>query len=200
MFRIYSKEKARAIISGNSDLIKRICTSCRIPEAYLKAVLMMEIPAIDIYDYLADAAVSMNWLRYTLFQSYRPERHTKNPFRKYDSSTGYGQIFARVAIDAILFARSKGISLKTELPEIVSSEQPEDLRKIWFRLKTDREFNLICCALNLYHCADQMTGNTDFYAFTSDEIKLIFSRYNGNVKTITAYGEKAYQYYQEFCS
>ena len=200
MFRIYSKKKAEIIIFSNSGLISRICASCKIPEAFLKAVLMMEIPDIDLFDYLADAAVSMNWLRYMLFQSYQPVRHTKNPFRKYDSSTGYGQIFARVAIEAISFAQRRGIIMEPIIPENLSAEHPDDLRKIWFRLNRNREFNLTCCALNLYHCADQMTGKTNFYAFTPDDIKLIFSRYNGNVNKITPYGEKAYQYYQEFCS
>ena len=107
--RIYSTGRARKIVEENASLIDSICTSFCLPPAYLKAVLLMEIPQIDLKDVLADAIVKMNWLRYSLFHVYTPERHTRNPLRKFDSSTGYGQIFARVAIEAILFAEERDI-------------------------------------------------------------------------------------------
>ncbi|MBR2703373.1 MAG: hypothetical protein IKE47_04335, partial [Oscillospiraceae bacterium] len=59
-------------------------------------------------------------------------------------------------------------------------------------------FNLKCSALNLLHAAFQMTGRVDFGQYTEEELKLIFTRYNGNVKQISAYGEKAYRYYLNF--
>ena len=40
-----------------------------------------------------------------------------------------------------------------------------------------------------------MTGRIDFEHYTPEEMKLIFTRYNGNLKQISPYGEKAYQYY-----
>ena len=40
-----------------------------------------------------------------------------------------------------------------------------------------------------------MTGRIEFDGYSPEEIKLIFSRYNGNVRHITAYGEKAYAYF-----
>ncbi|MBP5743310.1 MAG: hypothetical protein J6W44_00170 [Oscillospiraceae bacterium] len=195
MIKLYSMEKTKRILSVHSDLIDSICTLYHLPSACLKAILLMEIPEIDLMDLLADASVRLNWFRYSLTHSYAPERHTRNPLRKYDSSTGYGQIFSRVAIEAVLFARSRGIPVDIGLSGDLSPSRPEDLQRVWLRLHRDTVFNLNCAALNLLHAAFQMTGRLDFVHYTEEEMKLVFTRYNGNVKQISAYGEKAYRYY-----
>lgn len=196
MLKLYSIKKAQRIISDHSDLIDSICTSYHLPSACLKAILLMEIPEIDLIDVVADTSVMLNWLRYSLSHSYNPERHTRNPLRKFDSSTGYGQIFSRVAIEAILFARSRGIPVDAGISGELSPARPDDLRRVWLRLNRDPVFNLRCSALNLLHAAFQMTGRVDFEHYTDEEMKMIFTRYNGNVKKISAYGEKAFQYYK----
>ena len=193
--KLYTPEKADRIIQDNAALIESVCASCRIPPSFLKAVLCMEIPEIDISDIIADKLVTFNWFRYSLFHIYTPQRHTRNPLHKFDSSTGYGQIFSRVAIEALLFARGKGIPAGAVISGDLSTDNPDDLRRIWLRLHHDKAFNLTCSALNLVHAAYQMTGRIEFGGYTPDEIRLIFSRYNGNVKHITAYGEKAYACY-----
>ena len=195
MLKLYSTKKAQKIISERSNLIDSICAFYRLPSACLKAIMLMEIPEIDLMDVVADTSVRLNWLRYSLIHSYNPERHTRNPLRKFDSSTGYGQIFSRVAIEAIQFARSRGIPVDVGIAGELSPSRPEDLRLVWLRLNRDPVFNLNCSALNLLHSAFQMTGRIDFDHYTQDEMKLIFTRYNGNLKQISAYGEKAYQYY-----
>ena len=198
MFKLYSMEKAKRVGSDHSDLIESICAPYRLPSACLKAILLMEIPEIDLTDLFADTIVWLNWLRYSLTHRYNPERHTRNPLRKFDSSTGYGQIFSRVAIEAILFARSRGIPVDAGISGELSPVRPEDLRRVWLRLNHEPVFNLNCSALNLLHAAFQMTGRVDFGQYTEEELKLIFTRYNGNVKQISAYGEKAYRYYLNF--
>ena len=196
MLKLYSVKKAQSIISDYSDLIDSICTSYHLPSACLKGILLMEIPEIDLMDIFADTSVMLNWLRYSLSHSYNPERHTRNPLRKFDSSTGYGQIFSRVAIEAILFARSRGIPVDAGISGELSPARPDDLRRVWLRLNRDPAFNLRCSALNLLHAAFQMTGRVDFEHYTDEEMKMVFTRYNGNVKQISAYGEKAFQYYK----
>ena len=158
MFKLYSMEKAKRIVSDQSDLIESICAPYRLPSACLKAILLMEIPEIDLTDLFADTIVWLNWLRYSLTHRYNPERHTQNPLRKFDSSTGYGQIFSRVAIEAILFARSRGIPVDAGISGELSPVRPEDLRRVWLRLNHEPVFNLNCSALNLLHAAFQMTG------------------------------------------
>ena len=198
MIKFYSKSRVRQIIADNSVLIENICASCHLPPAYLKAILMMELPEINFSDMLADAVVSINWLRYSFNHSFIMDRHTRNPLKKFDSSTGFGQVFSQVAIEAILFAEREGIPVFLGIPGELYPFNPEDLRQVWVRLKNDRVFNLSCAALNIIHAAFQMTGRVDFDSYSEEEKKMIFSRYNGNVQKISAYGEKAYQYYLEY--
>ena len=198
MLKLYSQEKALRIIRQQDVLIRNICSSYSLPPACLKAILLMEIPGINLMDLAADATVRLNWLRYSLGGRYSPARHTRNPLRKYDSSTGYGQIFSQVAIEAILFAENMGIPVYTGTPEELYPFRPKDLEQVWKRLNRDRVFNLSCAALNLLHAAFLMTGKTDLSTATEEELKLTFSRYNGNVKKVTAYGEKAYSFYLRF--
>ena len=198
MFRLYDSRKARSIIAQQSTLIENICAFYRLPCAYLKAILLMELPQIDLLDVLADAVVHVNWLRYSLFHSFTLDRHTRNPLRKFDSSTGYGQIFSQVAIDAILFAEDEGIPLNLGVSGELYPFNPEDLQRVWKRLNGDLVFNLSCSALNLLFCAFQMTGKVDFANYSEEEIQMILSRYNGTAERISPYGKQAYRYYLDF--
>ncbi len=195
---LYSERKAYYMIGRNRELIESICQSYALPASCLKAILMMELQDIRPSDYLADALVSFNWLRYSLFRCFVLDRHTRHPLRKFDSSTGYGQIFSQVAIEAILFAQRMDIPLYLGISGELFPFNPDDLRRIWRRLRRDRVFNLSCAALNLLHSAFQMTGETNFNRLSEDGKKMTFSRYNGNAQQISPYGEQAYRYYLEF--
>ena len=197
MLRLYGENKARKIIADQNALIESICAYYHVPSAYLKAVLLMEIPEINAFDALADAVVGFNWLRYSHGGSFTIDRHTRNPLRKFDSSTGYGQIFSQVAIEAILFAESEGIPLNLGITGELFPFRPEDLERVWKRLHGDRVFNLSCAVLNIIHAAFEMTGRVDFENYGEEEIKMILTRYNGNAQRISEYGEKAYRLYQE---
>lgn len=196
--KLYSRKRIEKIIAENTALIENICASYGLPPAWLKAILLMELPEFDLTDILADAVVSFNWFRYSLGRPFVLDRHTRNPLRKFDSSTGYGQIFSQVAIEAILFAQREGIPLFLGISGDLYPFNPDDLQRIWKRLHQDRVFNLSCAALNLIHAAFEMTGRVDFPGYSEDEIKMIFSRYNGNAKRISEYGEKAYRHYLAF--
>ena len=198
MLNLYSCSKTKKLIDQNSALIDSICTSYHLPSVYLKTILRMELPEINVFDVLADILVAFNWSRYTLFGTFDLERHTRNPLRKFDSSTGFGQIFAQVAIEAILFAQSQDISVFLGIPEALYPFNPHDLKRIWSRLHHDKVFNLSCAALNIIHAAFEMTGRIDFKDYNEREIKMILSRYNGNAQAISPYGEKAYQLYLEY--
>ena len=71
---------------------------------------------------------------------------------------------------------------------------------MWRRLNRDQVFNLSCSALNLLHCAWQMTGRLAFGSYSPQELKLIFTRYNADVKQVTQYGEAAYAWYLRFAA
>lgn len=198
MLRLYGQRKTRKIITDNHDLIENICAFYQVPSAYLKSILLMELSETNLFDLLADTLVSCNWLRYSKGGRFGLDRHTHNPLMKYDSSTGYAQIFSQVAIEAILFAESEGIPLNLGLSGDLFPFNPDDLERIWKRLRNDRVFNLSCAVLNIIHAAFQMTGRVDFDSYDEEEIKMILTRYNGNAQKISEYGEKAYRYYMDF--
>ena len=198
VLNLYGQNRTKKLIDQNSALIENICASYHLPPAYLKAVLRMELPEINVFDALADVLVALNWGRYSLFGSFDLERHTRNPLRKFDSSTGYGQIFAQVAIEAILFAQSRKIPLFLGVSDELFPFRPNDLKRIWARLHHDKVFNLSCAALNIIHAAFEMTGRIDFEGYNEREIKMTLSRYNGNAQIISPYGEKAYLFYLEY--
>ena len=197
MIHLYSEQSAMQELRRFDGEIGRICRECGLPPAYLKAVLMMELTRMDILDPLADTLVAVNWAGAPLL---RPSPDSGNPLHKLDSSTGHGQIFSRVAILAINFARERGITTQalSDLKEGLDPTDPEDLRLVWRRLNRDTVFNLSCAALNLLRCAWQMTGRIDFDSYSPQETKLIFTRYNADVKSVTAYGEEAYSWYLRF--
>ena len=73
-----------------------------------------------------------------------------------------------------------------------------DIRLVWGRLHRDPIFNMTAAALNLLSAAEEKTGRIDFPSYSPEELKLIFTRYNGTVPHITPYGEAVYQHYLRY--
>ena len=203
--KLYSPNRAERILRSLDSDIEGICRMVHLPSAVLKAVLYKEITDIDFFDPLADAIVAFNWQRVHLLNHLPDLEGSQNKssfFRKFDSSTGYGQIFARTAILAIRFATIHGI-ITTETiglgkGQAFSPDSPADVFEIWMKLHRERNFNLACSALNLLFAAWEMNGRITFENFSPDELKGIFTRYNANVRQITPYGEITYQYYLKY--
>lgn len=205
MIKLYSPNRAERILRSLDSDIEGICRMVHLPSAVLKAVLYKEITDIDFFDPLADAVVAFNWQRISLLNHLPDLEDNQNKsgfFRKFDSSTGYGQIFARTAILAIQFATTHGIitteTLGFRKGQTFSPDSPADVFEIWKKLHRDRSFNLACSALNLLFAAWDMNGRITFETFSPDELKRIFTRYNANVRQITPYGEVTYQYYLKY--
>ena len=203
--KLYSPNRAEHILRSLDSDIEGICRMVHLPSAVLKAVLYKEITDIDFFDPLADAIVAFNWQRVHLLNHLPDLEGSQNKssfFRKFDSSTGYGQIFARTAILAIRFATIHGI-ITTETiglgkGQAFSPDSPADVFEIWMKLHRERNFNLACSALNLLFAAWEMNGRITFENFSPDELKRTFTRYNANVRQITPYGEVTYQYYLKY--
>ena len=203
--KLYSPNRAERILRSLDSDIEGICRMVHLPSAVLKAVLYKEITDIDFFDPLADAIVAFNWQRVYLL-NHLPDLEGKQNksgfFRKFDSSTGYGQIFARTAILAIRFATTHGIitteTLGLRKGQTFSPDSPADVFEIWKKLHRERSFNLACSSLNLLFAAWDMNGRITFENFSPDELKLTFTRYNANVRQITPYGEVTYQYYLKY--
>ena len=206
MLKLYSKKAAERIIRRLSPRIGEISARYSLPAPVIKAVLFREITGIDLFDPLADLLVRCNWLRVSLTEkpgtSGRRSGQGKGLFGKLDSSTGYAQIFAFVGIDAVNFALDRGFCTLESLG-LPPDRRPDrndlrDLRYFWHRLKRQREFNLELASLNLLSAAEEVTGRINFGSYSPEELKRIFTRYNGTAKTVTAYGEAAYADYLRY--
>lgn len=186
MLKLISPRRAERILRRYAGFIDTLSETYHIPAAAVKAVLYKEMTDIDILDPAADIAVRLPFIS------------------KRDSSVGYGQIFARVAIDALNFAVGKGITDYASVwPSDSShrapdSSEPSDLKKMWQLLHRDPEANIRFTALNILAAADEMTGRTDLAAMSDEELKLTFTRYNANVKHVTAYGKEVFRLYRRF--
>ncbi len=183
MTGVWSERKIRRLIEKKKSKIRELEKKYGVPAAVTQAVMLREMRGIDLVDYAADLIVRTQL------------------FRKKDSSTGPMQIYGKVALRAFLFAADRGLpdlaSLGFPGGERPDENRQEDVFRIWKRLRRDKDFNLEAGALNLLVCADEMTGRSDFSSFSEEELKLVLTRYNANVRHITAYGEETYRLYRE---
>ncbi len=195
MLKLYSPKTAERIIRARRGAIEKISARFCLPAPFIRALLYTELVRIDVLDPLADLVVRIN-LR-------RGAGAGTGLLRKRDSSTGYGQIFGFVAINAANFAADRGIADYASLglpAHRLDPDSSEDLWLMWSRLNRDPEFNIALSALNLIYAADEVTGRTDFTDFTPEEIQRIYTRYNGTAKQVTPYGEEAYRTYLRYAA
>ena len=199
MLKLYTEAASRRIIKRCAPLIRASSVKYGVPEGWIRAILFRELTEIDLLDLAADFAVRFYYFRYRLF---RRLPSGSGFFGKKDSSTGYSQIFAFVAIDAANFALDRGITDYAGMgicsDHRLDRYSPDDIWMIWRKLNRDKGFNIEMATLNLLSAAQEMTGRMDCPAFSPEETKLCFTRYNADVRHITTYGEQAYRYYLDF--
>ncbi|GEM_PF-1179453 len=210
MLKLYSEKKTEKILREYSPWIETLAERYGIPAACMKAVLRKEIAEIDLFDPLADLLVWFHWLRcdlrrrlYRLGLVKREEpRLRRGIFGKKDSSTGYGQIFAFVAINAANYALDRGLEGEEALGltpgERPSPDSLRDRERMWRRLLRDKKYNIRMSTLNLISAGEEMNGHTDFDRYTAEEFRHMFTRYNANSRAITPYGEEVYRYFRQY--
>ena len=184
MLKMISPHRAERILGRYADWLEELSARYDIPSALLRAVLYKEMTEIDLLDFAADLIVSAGC------------------FHKKDSSTGYGQVFGATGVKALDFAVDRGLTSYQAfgLPEgrRLDPENISDVRTVWKLMHRDPKVNMELCALTLLCAAEEMTGRIDFSGYTEDELKLILTRYNADVRHITPYGEAVYTLYQSF--
>ncbi|MCR5088182.1 MAG: hypothetical protein K6C08_01550 [Oscillospiraceae bacterium] len=199
MFRLYSFRRARRAIEGEASFIGQVSEKYGLPASWIQAILLKEMTELDVFDLLADFAVRLYYFNCGIAGE---RKRFPNVPGKRDSSTGWSQIYAFVAINALNFAADRGLADYADFglnpDRRLDRDCPEDRWQIWKRLKSDRHFNIEMCALNLLSCAEERTGRTDTSTFSEEECKLTFSRYNGTVPHVTPYGETVWQYQREY--
>ena len=188
MIKRYTKSGVQRILRRCAPDIESAARAYGVSQACIRAILYQELTAMDWLDSIADLAVGCYWRFHSLWD------RLSLPAKR-DSSTGYGQIFAATAIQAIDFAYAQGIR---DLPLPAPVDKSRSLGAVWRRLHRDVHFNIRCVALCLLHAAAEMTGSTDFGALSPEELQLVFTRYTANSKSITRYGKETYAHYQTF--
>ena len=184
MLRLFSDAKARDAIEIQNAWIATVSERYGVPVAVIKAILFSEMTQIDALDPLADLAVRTGLAG------------------KKDSSTGYAQIFGYVGLNAVNYAVDCGLttyeSLGVETDHRLDPSDDADVRLMWNLLHGNKKANIEVATLNLLVAADEMVGRRDITDFTPDELKLVFTRYNANVRNVTPYGERTYRYYEAY--
>lgn len=184
MYKLFAPRRARRIIKKYDGWIRQVAERYRMPPALLQAVLYKEMTEIDLLDLAADLIVAAGC------------------FPKKDSSTGYAQIFGKTGVESINFAVRRGLTsfeaLRLPCSGPLDPRNLSDVRKVWRRLRREPRFNIEVAALTLLSAADEMTGKTCFDSFSEEELKLILTRYNADVRHVTAYGEDAFRLYLSF--
>ena len=184
MLRLISDKRTETILRQKEPVIAALSAKYSVPAAFIKAILYMEMTRIDIMDTVADAVV------------------LSNLFSKKDSSTGYAQIFGRVALNAVNSALDHGISdflyIKLDTAHRLDPDNPADVRAVWKYLRHNINANIEAGVLNMLSAAEEMTGRIDFSSYSEEELKLILTRYNANTHKITKYGEEAYSHYLRY--
>ena len=184
MMRLFSDKKALEVIEREGDWIATVSKRYGVPEATIKAMLFQEMTMSDALDPVADFVAWLGFLP------------------KKDSSTGYAQIFGYVGVNAINFAVDLGLatyeSLGIDADHRLDPKNHKDVRTVWKKLHHEPHANIEIATLNLLAAADEVVGRIDFDSFSPEEMQLVFSRYNANVRHVTAYGEKAYKFYEAF--
>jgi len=184
VLKLISPKRASKIIARYGEWIDEVSGRYGVPAAAIKAILHQEMVQIDLMDPLADLAASIGIMG------------------KKDSSTGHAQIFGHVGLNAVNYAVDHGLasyeSLGIATDHRLDADDPKDVRLIWRKLRHDPKANIEIAALNLLVAADEMVGHTDFSTMSDDELKLVFTRYNANVKHVTPYGERVFGRYEAF--
>lgn len=185
MIRLYSAVKAHQVIDSYGTWIATVSGRYGVPEEVIKAMLFQEMTQIDAMDALADLAVRSGLTR------------------KKDSSTGFAQIFGYVGLNAVNYAVDRGLatyeSLGITCDHTLDADDVRDARLVWKLLNANPKANIEIATINLLVSAEEMVGRTDFESFGAEELKLVFTRYNANVKHVTSYGEQAYHHYEAYC-
>ena len=184
--QVISEKKVEKILSQYGPWIKTVSDRYGVPTAVIDAVLYQEATMINLLDVFADLAVLL-----------------RLPVKK-NSSTGYMQIYGWVALNAANYAVEHGLATYESLGIVADHKldpgNSQDVHVVWRLLYRNQKANIELATLNLVVAADEMLGRIDFNSMSDEDLMLVFSRYNGNVKSITSYGRRAFEKYREFCS
>ena len=160
-------EDLLAVVLSYDDIIEKASKKYSVPKEMIQTILFWEISVLGLQD------IAVDLLRIAKIVS--------------DSSTGFGQAYAKTAINAIN-------SWNNEM--IYDPKNEKDLQKVWAKLATNDSFSIEMIANILWMEAN--SRNIDISKATSDEIQKVFAAYNGSGDNAAAYGEAKMDYFYAF--
>ena len=193
----YSTQDCLDILYKYDELITDISNKYLIPKASIQTILLRELRCYDVLDDIADSFVVQQFAYWYLVDVYRESEWYQQlimgypsmpiPYKE-DSSVGYGQIFARTAINALNWYNNSTYDYNDW----------HTREYIWNKLRNDNDFNIEMVALILIWGANEKGLNNDYWKYTEREIKQMLSRYNGVNSDAIQYGEETYNCYTIF--
>ncbi|WP_206675848.1 glycoside hydrolase domain-containing protein [Nocardioides zeae] len=184
LLRLRSTPESLDKVLEHDELITSLANTLRIRKALIQSVLFQEVRHYSSQDVLSDTWV----VQYH-------EGLGALPGYPSDSSTGIGQIYGWVAIQA----RNWGI-VNSKIGGVQMDSQNEDhCYLVWKKLKNDESFNVSTIPLVLLHGASKMSDVTPPHLDSTDaHTQRILGRYNGTGDAADEYGAKVFGYYQIF--
>ena len=199
----YTREESLDLVLSYDSAITGFCNLYNVPKQLVQSLLLREIWCVNATDDVADDLV-MNYYQYMreleiwrqlplAEQIFATPPQPPEVIHK-DSSTGIGQMFAWVAIDAHNLAVDKNLIVADKYDKT----DWHDIEEIWNKLHSDPIFAIEMVTLEMYHCADYARVTGSMFECSEDKIKAILARYNGTNDAAKANGELCYGYYQLF--
>lgn len=188
----YTPRECIDIILDNDSYITEYCNKFGVPKELVQTILLRELWCVNESDDAVDIIVNSYFIEMRAFtDGLIPSAPVAV---KTDSSTGIGQMYGWVAINAHNLAVDNGlISERKYLANYWG-----DIDLFWNKIRDDNEFAVKMVALEMYHCALDSGLSYDFFRFTDDEIKSTLSRYNGTGDKAVEYGNECFEYYLVF--
>ena len=200
---VRSPEDAANLVYDNDKVITNLSNKYKIRKALIQTVFMWEASAEGIDDTVSDAAVVSyyaymealeEWQNLPLEDQLIVPIPTPPAIIKTDCSTGYCQIFASTAISAYNYAIDNNIISGDKY----NYDDWHDVWNVWSNLHNNPEYCINMCALVLIHAAHLVGLDTDYYGYSTAEIKKVIARYNGTGDAAVSYGERNYAIYEIF--
>lgn len=171
-----STTKALSLVMSYDALTTRVARTLRMRKALITATVFWEIRKIALDDLLEDEGVVL----YHTSGDWDPT----NQWIKRDGSTGHGQIFAYVAINARNYCIQQGI-ITAQIKDI---NRDADIWEIWQKLHNDTYFNISTAAHVLIHAATDIRSAVDdppiqiprpSLDYNDEYTRLLLRRYQG---------------------
>lgn len=157
-----STSRAVELVMSADWLFTSVARQLRLRKAIVQAPVIWELRQLNPTDWVADELV-------------------ENGFRD-DSSTGWGQIFARVAIEARNYCSQNGIINGPLLSE-------SDVPGVWKALHNEETYNIRTAAYLTIYNAHQLLLPRPSVTTSAADTQAILARYNGTGDVAQKYGQ-----------